>query len=287
MNLDFLKGRYSLQLWLVIMIVLISNLIFGLLTGFYLNWAEPGVDLTNGINLNNISMTSQYISIVLNQLGSFLLPALVFAGLFGVARSQYLDIRFKITKKFWLAIFPIVITSIVIMTGLKELNGIIPTPNWAFTVEEDQKQLLVKLLGSNSAWKYILNLFVLALLPALAEEFIFRGVLQKLFIKIARGKVWLGVLATACLFSFIHFDFGGFIPRVFMGIVLGYLFVWSKSLIVPILTHFLFNALQISFLYFFGSDNSDSGFDWVTLTVSILLFLAIAYRLKPTQIKHD
>lgn len=287
MNLDFLKERYSLQIWLLIMIVLISNLIFGLLAVFYINWAEPLVDLTNPDSFNNISLTSHYIRVVLGQLGTFLLPALVFAGLFSVTQTKYLQINWQVERKFWMAIFPVVVVSVFIMAGLTELNKFIPFPNWVYQMGEENQAVLGAFFNDKGVLSYLLNLMVLALLPAISEELIFRGVLQKLFIKSVKGNVLLGILSTAFLFSFIHFDFENFLSRFFMGIVLGYLMVWSRSVIAPIIAHFLNNALSISVFYYVGNANIENKFNWIYFTVSVLFLVAIVYRLKPSTTHYE
>jgi len=100
------------------------------------------------------------------------------------------------------------------------------------------------------SYELLLNLVVIALLPALGEELIFRGIIQQ---KLAASwqQPQLAIWATAIIFSSIHLQFQGFFPRVLLGAALGYLFMWTRNLWIPIFAHFVFNASQILVQYFF------------------------------------
>ena len=94
---------------------------------------------------------------------------------------------------------------------------------------------------------------VIAIIPAVGEELLFRGVIQKLFLK-WNGKVHLSVWLTAFVFSAVHMQFLGFFPRLILGAVLGYMLVWSGSLWLPIVAHFTNNAFAVLLTYFIGMD---------------------------------
>jgi len=94
----------------------------------------------------------------------------------------------------------------------------------------------------------LFNLLTIAVLPAIGEELLFRGIIQT---NLEKGfkKPHLAIWLTALIFSFIHFQFQGFIPRVLLGALLGYLFLWSRNLWVPIIAHLIYNASQIFLQY--------------------------------------
>ena len=89
-----------------------------------------------------------------------------------------------------------------------------------------------------------INLFIIALLPAICEEVCFRGALQRVLIHIFKSP-WAGIILTAILFSAFHMQFEGFLPRMFLGILLGLLFWYTGSLWVNMLAHFFINAVQV------------------------------------------
>lgn len=132
---------------------------------------------------------------------------------------------------------------------LGELNANLPFPDDVIEMERQAMLLTEKLVKADTLWQLLFNLFMIAVLPAIGEELFFRNVLQNYFVKITKNK-HLGVLLAAFFFSFIHFQFLGFFPRFFLGLVFGYLYVWSGSILIAILAHFVNNALAVLAMYF-------------------------------------
>ena len=95
----------------------------------------------------------------------------------------------------------------------------------------------------------LLNLFVIGFIAALSEEVFFRGALQRVLIEWT-GSVHKGVWIAAVIFSAIHLQFYGFFPRMVLGAMLGYMFVWSGSLWIPIFAHFINNAVGVLLNYY-------------------------------------
>ena len=123
----------------------------------------------------------------------------------------------------------------------------------------------------------LFNIFMIALLPALGEELLFRGIVQKIFTQWSKN-VHLGVWISAVLFSAMHVQFYGFIPRMMLGALLGYLLVWSGSLWLPIMAHFVNNASAVIFTYLFDKqmmtvnpDKIGTESDYTSVLISVLL----------------
>lgn len=137
-----------------------------------------------------------------------------------------------------------------------------PLETWMKMQEENAALLTEQLLRVHTFGGLIVNLLLIALLPALAEELTFRGVLQKLFmgngekrligdeaIGQERKTPHIAIWCSAIIFSAIHLQFYGFVPRMLMGALFGYMLVWTGSLWIPILMHFTNNAIAV-ILYF-------------------------------------
>ncbi len=105
------------------------------------------------------------------------------------------------------------------------------------------------LLSGKSFIDLILNLLLIGAAAAFVEEVFFRGALQRIIIGWL-GNKHLGVWVSAFIFSAIHLQFYGFFPRLFLGVVLGYLFLYSRNLWIPILFHFLNNAFVVIVRFF-------------------------------------
>ena len=128
-------------------------------------------------------------------------------------------------------------------------------------MEAQADQLLQNFLTyQNGAWwVLLLNLLVLAVLPAIGEELTFRGVLQGLLVSResrvesqeprAKSREHVAVWVTAFVFSFVHFQFYGFIPRLLLGALLGYALLWSGNIRYSMIMHATNNALSVLLFY--------------------------------------
>ena len=139
-------------------------------------------------------------------------------------------------------------------------------------------------LSDISIGGFIVNLLMIGMLAAIGEELLFRGVILRIF-KDWSGNTHVAVWISAILFSALHLQFFGFLPRMILGVVLGYLFVWSRSLWVPVITHFINNtaAVIVAFLFYRGNIKTDmesfgstDNAGWIIGSLVITLFLLIA-----------
>ncbi|MCF8465255.1 MAG: CPBP family intramembrane metalloprotease, partial [Flavobacteriales bacterium] len=155
-------------------------------------------------------------------------------------------------------------------------------------VKEFQAGVMTKLfLDMPNLGLLILNLVMIALLPAIGEELIFRGILQRGLQKIVNPH--LAIWLSAMLFSAVHMQFLGFVPRVLMGVGMGYLFFWSGNLWYPIVAHFTNNALAVGMAYgiqhhLIHPNLESAGTDNISLAGFSLMFcLMILYLFKQFQ----
>lgn len=128
------------------------------------------------------------------------------------------------------------------------INKMIPLPSWAKGMEEQTSAILDLILTVDAGWKIWLNLFIIAIMPAIGEELIFRGLVQRQIERLVKHE-HLSVWIAGAIFSAIHFQFEGFLPRMLLGAMLGYLYIWTRNLWVPIFVHFINNALQLAAIY--------------------------------------
>ncbi len=115
---------------------------------------------------------------------------------------------------------------------------------WMKAGEQDAALTTKLVMQTHSYPVLLVNLLLLAILPGFCEELLFRGVIQNLLIDTTK-RVHLAVWITAFIFSFIHFQFYSFLPRVALGLLLGYLVVWTRSLWPSIVVHIFNNALVV------------------------------------------
>ena len=116
--------------------------------------------------------------------------------------------------------------------------------------ELQAKILTEAFLDGDTITGLLVNIIIVAVLPAIGEELLFRGVLIRLFDQMVKN-IHIAVLISSVIFSAIHLQFYGFLPRLMLGMLLGYMFVFTRSLWVPIIVHFVNNAASaiVYFLY--------------------------------------
>lgn len=117
---------------------------------------------------------------------------------------------------------------------------------WMVDSEKEAEELTNRMLAISSWSELLMNLLVIAVLAGVGEELLFRGVLQRIFTRWSNNG-HVGVWLAAIIFSAIHLQFFGFLPRVVLGALLGYLYLWSRNLWVPIIAHTLNNSMVIFF----------------------------------------
>ena len=138
-------------------------------------------------------------------------------------------------------------------------------------MEDMAADLTQRMMEVDTIWGLLGNLLVIALIPAIGEELTFRGVLQQSLTK--RMNVHVAVFLSAFIFSFIHFQFYGFLPRMFIGLLLGYMFYYSGSLWTSILMHFINNAtaVVVSYLDYHNYINADWEHFGSTSNIAVLI----------------
>lgn len=121
---------------------------------------------------------------------------------------------------------------------------------WAREREDSLGELTKFLTQFGSDNEFLLALVVIAILPAIGEEIVFRGLIQNELFRGTRN-IHVSIWFAAVLFSAIHFQFYGFVPRMLLGALFGYLYYWSGNLWLAILAHFVNNGVSVTALYLY------------------------------------
>jgi membrane protease YdiL (CAAX protease family) len=101
----------------------------------------------------------------------------------------------------------------------------------------------------DSSVELLIALLVIAVLPGIGEELVFRGLIQNELYR-GTGNIHLSIWIAAAIFSALHMQFFGFVPRLLLGALFGYLYYWSANLSFAMLAHLIFNGATLAFLYF-------------------------------------
>ena len=127
------------------------------------------------------------------------------------------------------------------------------TEAWMRNMQQHNDALMQKMLAVDSFGGLLFNLIAIALIPSIGEELTFRSVLQQFLVKKTRNA-HVGILITAFIFSAIHLQFYGFLPRLLLGLFLGYLFYATGSIWTSMLMHFVNNGSAV-IMYYIATKN--------------------------------
>ncbi len=242
-----------------------------------------------GIGMNELSsslqMRPENIHIIkffqsIQSIGVFVIPPFFIALLFSQNIKEYLSFdRVPAFSSFILAAFSVIL-ALPFINFLVEINLMMHLPTWLSEIEqwmlnsESQAQkLLVLFMDVDTLPALLVNLFIMAVIPAIGEELLFRSFLQKTLTRWTRNTHW-GVWIAAFIFSAFHLQFYGFLARLFLGVLFGYLLVWSSSIWLPILAHFVNNAMAV-IAFYYTNGNAQSDTETIGTSDNLLIFTFI------------
>ena len=215
--------------------------------------SDPSVSIAKmDISFLRYLLISQHISL-------FIIPGIILIYKLKPDNGTLYGLRIpSLNEAALVIILAICLLPIIGFTG--ELNSGMHLPEWLAGFEkwmrekEDMAERLIKtVLNPDTTGSFAVNFIMIAVLPAIGEELIFRGVLQKILTRLFNSG-HLAILITSMLFSALHLQFYGFLPRFILGLVFGYLFFWSGTLWLPVIAHFANNAMSVILVYLQNGD---------------------------------
>jgi CAAX protease family protein len=244
----FLMG--SCYLIIFVLTLLISVPVFRMTFGEIIEMFRTG-DFADHINLISFFQITY-------SAGLFLIPALLAGYLFYGNGLEYLSARkipVPLTMMFSILV---VLGAIPLINFLAEFNMNLSLPEKLSGLEvrireteAETEKLMNLFLADTTITRFLINMFMIGVIPAIGEEFFFRGLIQRIFSEWFRNH-HLGIMISSILFSFMHFQFLGFIPRILLGLLFGYMLVWTGSIWVPVMAHFVNNSIAVTFYFLFN-----------------------------------
>ncbi|WP_163710781.1 CPBP family intramembrane glutamic endopeptidase [Mangrovibacterium lignilyticum] len=247
----------------VVLVCVLATLVVSILIGIPIFGFDSLIGTLSAADLNNPEhiLVLKYLQTT-QSVGMFVLPPFVIGWLYAADYKVYLSMKGPVKGYLLLLalLALVVVTPFVSVVGF--LNQEMSLPDWLGGVEswmramENQAEVTIqKFIEVQGSGGLLFNLFMIAVIPSLGEEFLFRGVIQQIFTKMTRNYHW-GIWISAFLFSALHMQFFGFVPRMLLGALFGYFLVYSGSIWIPVTAHFLNNALGVFALY--SGSNGDS-----------------------------
>ncbi len=242
------------SLILLLALVFAGAVVFGalsMLIGLAVTNGAAGIGNLERVLEGNMSDVN-FLKIVQagSSIGMFVLPALLM-GVIEKRRYRYLDFNASVNPQLWFVIIGIMFFSAPIFEQAIKLNERLVLPealsgleNWMKAKEAELERLTRIFLSDTTYWGLFINLLIIAVIAAIGEEFLFRGCVQGILQRWFRNPhaaIWV----TAIVFSAIHLQFYGFLPRMLLGALFGYLLLWGKNIWLPVLAHFINNATAV------------------------------------------
>ncbi len=239
-----------------------------------------GVIVTLVARSNNMTELSVLrIAQISSQILTFVLPPILYACITKEKPMKYLGFN-KIPLWSLLGV-ALIFTILPLNNVLTEWNSNIKLPESMAALDEIIKSLsklmqetLEKMVNVSDISGLIINLIMIAGLAAFGEELLFRSVLQSFLVKKCKNA-HIGILITSIIFSLIHFDIYGFLPRLVLGLILGYMFYYSKSIWVPMIMHFINNGTAVVLYYLNNIEVTNIDVDTFGQTNLLPLILSI------------
>ena len=226
---------------------------------------------------------------VVQSIGLFIVPPFVLAWLFHGKIAEYLYLKRNATSTSIFLVAVLVVFALPLINFVGEWNTRMEFPEfmegmerWMKNAEDNATELTEAFLKVESTGGLLLNLVMIAVLPAIGEELLFRGVIQRIFTNWTRSHHW-GIWISAILFSALHIQFYGFVPRMLLGVLFGYLLVWSGSMWLPVAAHFFNNAFAVVAMYLIDKNIINPGVEEIGATsgsqYAAILSLALVFLL--------
>lgn len=156
---------------------------------------------------------------------------------------------------------------------------------WARASEDKLGEITKYMTSYDTIGQFLLAFVVIAILPGIGEELVFRGMIQNDLFRATRN-IHVAIWISAIIFSAIHFQFFGFTPRLFLGALFGYIYYWSGSLLMAMLAHFINNAFTIIALYLYQRGSIDIDLEnpeaapWQAVLFSGIFTILLLYAFK-------
>lgn len=246
---------------------------------------QGGVDLTHPDNI----MLGKYLQII-SHLGLFILSSLLLAWLFSRNIREFLYMRNSPRLEVYFLSAVLIFAAVPLINFILELNmqmhlpdALKPLEDWMRRSEEAAEKTTRAFLSVDSLQGLLFNIFMIAVIPAIGEELMFRGIILRVFKQWSKNA-HLAVWISAIIFSAIHLQFFGFFPRLILGALFGYMVIWTGSIWPAMIAHFINNAAAVISFHLFqhqlsgdtlenigkGSDGIYFALTSLIITVSIL-----------------
>ena len=244
-----------------VLMLIILGLVLAVLGGILLTMIQYHADMAKAIlllsNINDPSVLPLLKELqILQSVLLFIIPAGIAGYLFERSSLGYFGLNKVPSGSILLMILLIMMFSLPMINGMVSLNEMMKLPavfrgieQWMKEAENQAAQITETFLDVHTIGGFAVNMLMIAVIPAIGEEMLFRGLFQRLFGEWFKN-IHIAIFLAAFLFSAVHLQVYGLLPRMILGVMFGYLYLWTGTLWAPVFAHFLNNgaAVLVSYL---------------------------------------
>lgn len=273
----------------VILLSLLITMILALIIALPIYGLKEVTGIANSQNFTDNNIGVLKFLQIFQSVGLFVLPSLLLAHLFSPNIFKYLKLNTVPYPQGIILAISIIIVSSPFINILGEFNSNMSLPEFLSGIErwmresEDSANHITELfLKTSTTMGLLVNILMIAIIPAVGEELLFRGIIQRIFSEWTKNYHW-GIWISAIIFSALHLQFYGFIPRVILGASFGYLLAWSGNLWFPVIAHFINNAVAVFAYHFYNKGiinidpdklGTENGYQYIAvISLSLMIFL--------------
>ncbi|MBP5782025.1 MAG: CPBP family intramembrane metalloprotease [Bacteroidales bacterium] len=206
--------------------------------------------ISRGIDTHNNMIYLKSMQTFL-ELSMFMTPALIFSYKNSQSINNYWGFKQKQSGITIILVIALYFVAVPLVAWLVKINENVRFPESLQTLENALKsiqdsatEMTEKFMNVSTIGGILVNIFVMAIVPAVSEEMLFRGCIQKTLTDKMRNK-FLAILISAFIFSAAHLEFYGLLPRFILGIILGYVFYYTGNILMSVLLHFINNSIAV------------------------------------------
>jgi membrane protease YdiL (CAAX protease family) len=227
---------------------------------------------------------------LVNQIVLFALPALVFAYLATPKPFNYLGFK----GKQWFLLSTMILAALIMIPFVSSMSGLIKMINLggvANQMQDVKEQYIATYLQNSSLGGMVLNLCLMALVPAICEELFFRGVVMKIMLNVNRNPI-VAFVVTSLFFALLHNSIYDLLPVFTASMILCMVYYYTGNIANNILLHFLNNGLQVMLVYFIGANEINLPYEYIIMMVTfvlsgLLLYIILSKIIKSTNVSSD
>lgn len=286
----------GLYLIFAVLSITIARQITSLLTGVEIQLDLEQLDFTA---LDSEGVFGYKLFQLIASIGTFIVTALVFAKFFAREKlDHYFGFRGLLPSPKILGLTLIIaLSAIPVLSYIVYLNKQIPLPadiaKIANDLQTSNDAFYNVMLQAPTIGVLLFNILLVAIVPAIGEELLFRGAFMQLFYRFFKERIHASILIVAVLFSAMHLQYYSFLGIILMGVVFGYLYYWSGNIMVSIWAHFINNGTVVLFSYLTANNpdlefmNYDYEFSPVASIISGVIMIGAIYLFyKTTRQDH-